>query len=371
MKMIYISEEYDEPLEEFDQYFECNEIGDYLRFHNAIDKFVWMLRLMYAPKEMIKSKKYKIDKLLQIYINQNIDIEKIKRNIKGKEFSKDKFTYYLKQGWYNELASAYPFNNEQMNLGTYICGDKNSWKSELFPSWFIVKSYYTMYSFYNSLIFTNYDTINTFQHRKPTNHFNNTLINKFSKYILLYPFNINFDGSNDEETFRKIERDEWQYKYSCYPRGRNYGNEKNLFDIEREYFNELINVKTDLKCKSPVNIIDLIYMFRVWANYTGNDTLVKLRKGGLLLFLERNLFAINFFIAAISEITAIAFLGQDNFLENFCEFYNDFILERDEIYQNWYHVPSINRIRIYKHLHLIDRLPENFSPPSRETIEFI
>lgn len=370
MKEIYINDEEGMELD-FENYIAQNDISDYLRFHNALDKFVWLIRLMYAPANVMKSKKYRVDELFQYYIKQNIDIEKVSKKIKGSKYSVDKFKYYLKQGWYNELALAYPFNKGQMKLGTYLERDENSWKSELFPSWLIVKAYYSMYSFNNALIFSNYDNVNTFQHRKPTNHFNETLLSKFSDLVMFYPFNIAFGLYDDNTVFRKFDRVEWQYKYAKYPRSESYNEYKTIIDIENEYYNELSKIKDDLKCKAPVNIIDLMYLFRVWANYTGNDTLVKLRKGGLLLFLEKNLFTVNFFIAGISEITAIAFLGQESFLKLFCEFYNDFILERVEIYNEWYFIPIVNRLRIYNHLSLIDEMPNNFEPPSRETISFI
>lgn len=325
-------------------------ISEYLKYHDMLDEFVWLLRLMYAPKHIIKNKKYKVSELYQYYLKENIKIDKISRNIYSKKANnKDKFIYYLKQGWYNELAATYPFNPLHDDLSTNI-GDVSwdkSWRTELFPSWEIVKSYYSMYSFYNGLLFTNYANADTYNHRNMTNNFNTTLLNKFSKYVVFFPFNMIFDGSDKNlSNFRSRDRDEWKYQYSLYPRSKYYFEEtpmpdtdmseqeimellreryearksKTFYDLESSYYSNLVYARNTLKCKAPVNIIDIMYLFRTWANYSGSDTVCQLQKGGYLRYLEKNLYAINYFIAGITEITAICYLGPDLYLSTFNDF---------------------------------------------------
>ena len=287
------------------------DIKDYTRFHNAIDRFMWLLRLRYSEKETIKSKKYRLDVLFQQYIiTHNICSEDIAKRLIGEKCSKEKFIYFLQQGWYNELAMAYPFVDEPLNLKTSIRFSKANWKVDLFPSWYIIKSYYAMYSYYNALVFTNSDSINTFQHRKSTCHFNCALLKKFSNGLFYYPFNISVPMFSDIEALRGVRRKEWEFGYSKFPRD----SKKTIYDIEKDFIEDLKGVREELKCKAPVSIIDLVYLFRVWANYIGNDTIVRLQSGGLLLFLERNLYSLTFFIAGFCEMLAIAFLGEREFI---------------------------------------------------------
>ena len=47
MKEIYINDEEGMELD-FENYIAQNDISDYLKVYNALDKFVWLIRLMYA-----------------------------------------------------------------------------------------------------------------------------------------------------------------------------------------------------------------------------------------------------------------------------------------------------------------------------------
>jgi len=93
-----------------------------------------------------------------------------------------------------------------------------------------------------------------------------------------------------------------------------------------------------------------------------------LHSGGLILFLERNLYFINFLIAGLCELLAIGFLGEDEYVNTFKEFFANFIKGKDELYSNWYIVPQIIRLRIYKHLNLISYWPEEIEPPNNDKL---
>ncbi|PHJ38659.1 hypothetical protein P378_09100 [Desulforamulus profundi] len=358
----------EEDLEEFFPFYRdyYRDISDYTRFHDAIDRFIWLIRYRYSDKEAMKSKKYRLDLLFQQYIKEHrIKPEDLKKNLIGKVYSNEKFTYFLQQGWYNELATAFPFIDDPMNLSTNLVSSNSNWKVDLFPSWYIIKSYYAVYSFHNAFVFTNSNNINTFQHRKPTNHFNNALLKKFTNKLIYYPFNLSDPIIENAGYLRGVNKKEWGYMYSKYPRNPS----QSFYDVENDYLNDLKMVRNELKCTAPATIIDLLYLFRVWANYIGNDTVVNLRSGGLLLFLERNLYSLIFFFGGLCELLAIGFLGEDEFLKVFKKFYESFIHEKKDLYENWFYIPLINRIRIYEHLGLVSKLPNEIKPPNKDLLK--
>jgi len=345
------------------------ELSDYLWFHDAIDRFVWLLRLRYADRETMKSKRYRVDVLFQSFIHENqLSVTKLESNAIGKKNSRDKFSYYLLQGWYNELATDYPFIGDVMRLGTRFDYFDENWKVDLFPSWHIVKAYYTLYSYYNAYVFTNLSSIDTTEHRKITRHLNETLLQKFSTYLLCYPFSLSEPlVAGDLDGIRGVRKREWNYQYSKYPRDT----AKSFYDIELDFMEDLKKLRLKLNSRARVSIIDLLYYFRIWANYLDIETIVQLRKGGLLMFLERNLFTILFFAGGLCEILALGFVGERKYFELFEEFYVDFIMERDKLYDEWFNIPQITRLRIYKHLGLIQKLPTYMKRPKKDPIQFL
>ena len=367
----YEEDENDEfSVKNFSDFFD--DFEEYFDYHNAIDNFAWLLKLRYSSKEIIKSKKYRLDILLQEYIKENnISIDRISKKIisKKKCYNQEKFEYFMKQGWYNELAATFPFTNS-MSISSQL--DFLDYEKEifLFPSWYIVKSYYTIYSFYNSLIFTNYENFNTTQHRNSTKNFNNTLLEKFSKDLIFYPFSITNLNFREKELF-KANKDFWGFQYSQSPRKH-----LSIYQIAKNYNVDLKLFESKLqKSKSkeifPINIIDILYQFRVWGNYLESDTVIKMQYKGYLYFLEKNIMTIIFFVAFFSEITALSLLGEKRFFEIFKNFYDSFICKKEVIFNNWYSLNLINRLRIYEHLNLISSLPNWIAPPKLDKLELI
>lgn len=381
-------------------------LSDYMFYHNSLDEFIWLIKLAYSSIEHIKKRKYSVNILFQCYIKNSIDFNKVEKNISSpKANNLDKFIYYLKQGWYNELAAAYPYGPLQDEAGTNVAltEDYDLWQTELFPSWAITKVYYSIYVYYNSLLFTHTKECNTYRHRNSTNHFNNVLLCKFSTILLKYPFNIMVsDKRYPLADFRPFERKEWKYQYATYPRELDYDkkhialetdmgtttpeemesivrlirekrNSKapTIYDVENQYYENLQRVRSTLKCKAPVNIVDLMYLFRTWANYTGSSTYIDLQKGGYLRYLQKNLYALNYFFGGLNELAAIAYLGEDQFTKIFNEFYGSFIETRKEILCKWYYLPLINRIRIYQHLGFINEFNVNNLKPRNDILTLI
>jgi len=86
------------------------ELKEYLEFHDTIDRFAWMTKLRYANKDMLKSRRFRIDELYQLFLKElNYDSIKLKRNLVTKHASKKKFEFHLLHGWYNEISAGYPF----------------------------------------------------------------------------------------------------------------------------------------------------------------------------------------------------------------------------------------------------------------------
>lgn len=77
-----------------------------------------------------------------------------------------------------------------------------------------------------------------------------------------------------------------------------------------------------------------------------------------------------FFVAFFSEITALSLLGEKRFFEIFKNFYDSFICKKEVIFNNWYSLNLINRLRIYEHFNLISSLPNWIAPPKLDKLEF-
>ena len=343
------------------------ELTEYLHFHDTIDRFAWMLKLRFSTREILKNRKYRIDELFQYFLKElKFDSKKIKNGLVGVGLSKKKFKFHLLQGWYNEIAASFPFAKD-FNIGSSLEYVDNDPESELFPSWKIIKSYYSVYSYFTALVFTENKNLQTKEHRKSTLYFNRHQLSRYSNLILKFPFNIYYKKGIKTKTFLDVNKKEWKYKYARCPRG-----EKTIFDLEKEYRDDLkkIFIK-EANGDDVFTILDVLYKFRIWSNYQGINTITRLKQGGLLLFLERNLYTINFFAAGISELVAITLLGENEYRKIFEEFYLEYIKNNDSLYEKWYKIPQIIRYRIYKHSKILDKIPRHFSPPNNDELNFV
>ena len=52
------------------------------------------------------------------------------------------------------------------------------------------------------------------------------------------------------------------------------------------------------------NLLELLYNFRVWANYLGIETIIRLQDGHYLSYLYRNLGILTFFYGCCAELRA-------------------------------------------------------------------
>jgi hypothetical protein len=339
-------------LDDFYLYEHYPKITEYLFFHDTIDIVCWLLKLRYSSKDSIKNKKYRIDTLLDNFLKENkISINKI-RNSVGKNFSEERFIFHLTKGWYNELVRLVPVPSDFLEVGTRLNASSYVGKS---PSWNIIQTYYSIYEYTNSIVFTNNDNLNTEQHRKSTKFFNNNLLSKLNGTTVFYPFNITTPCEDSMLTLRGIDKEFWKYKYSKCPRFP----EKTIYDLEDVYIKFV---------SEHGNFLDFIYRFRVWANYLGINTIIEIEEGHLLYFLYKNLSLLCFFYASMAELTAIAFLGEDKTIQILRDFSQKYILKQSNLRENWYLVPPFIRFRLYSKHGFINQPIDFLVPPNPDPL---
>src|SRR4030042_263073 len=343
------------------------ELTEYLRFHDIVDMFAWMIKIRFSPEDILKNRKYRIDELFQHFLKEiNFYPTKIRHSLISGYPSKEKFKFHLTQGWYNEIAASFPFVQD-FNIGSSLDYKDGDPEAELFPSWKIIKSYYSMYSYFTTLVFTENKDLKTAEHRKSSIYFNRHQLSKYSKLILKFPFNIYYKKGFRNKSFLDNSKRAWKFKYAQCPRGS-----RSIYDLEKEYRDDLKKLfAKEANDNDVFTILDVLYKFRVWSNYQGINTLTRLKQGGLLLFLDRNLYTINFCVGGLTELVAISLLGKDGFTDLFEEFYLEYVKENDPLYEKWYKIPPIVRYRIYAHQNILKKVPKGFSPPGRDELSLI
>ncbi len=344
------------------------ELTRYLEFHDIIDRFAWLLKLRYADKATLKNRRYRVDELFQLFLRElNYDPVKLKRNLVTKHGSKKKFRIHLLQGWYNEIAAGFPFSQD-FNIGSSLNWIEDDPVLILFPPWKIIKYYYSVYSYYTSLVFTENAKLSTVEHRKPSLYFNRHQLGKYSKSLIKFPFNIYYKKGERKKNFLDVDKREWKFLYSRCPRPPN----KTIYDLEYDYIDDLKKMfRFDSNRNDKMTILDVLYKFRIWSNYQGIETVTLLKQGGLLLFLERNLYTLTFFTGGFVELMAIAFLGEESFRSIFSDFYHNYIQENGLLNEKWYKVPQIIRYRIYRHLGFVKKTPRYFKPPDEDELKLL
>jgi hypothetical protein len=313
------------------------ELADYLCFHEVIDIVCWLLKLCYSSKDTVKKRNYRLHTLLRDFLNKaEFDLGKVNRLV-GSAHSKDKFSFHLNKGWYNELVRSCPLDADALNIGTKHDPNHSKGKS---VAWNITQSYYAVYEYVNALVFTNVENLRTEEHRKSTRHFNTTLLGKFAKHLVKYPFNITSPLLADMSTLRDGEQKFWHFQYARYPRDAS----KSIYELEKTYIK---------LTASEGNFLDFMYNFRVWANYLGINSIIGLEEGYYLTYLYKNLGVLCFFYACFAEIMALAFLGEDATIELLENIASKYILKQDDFRENWYYVPMFIRFRLYREFGLV------------------
>jgi hypothetical protein len=119
------------------------------------------------------------------------------------------------------------------------------------------------------------------------------------------------------------------------------------------------------------SILDLLYEFRLWANYTGVRSILKLTDGGYLGFLMKNLATLVFFAGGIAELAAIRALGEIKYLAILGRFQRDYIDKNERFARNRFLIPAYIRLRAYKHTAVITRSIKFIMPELEDPVQFI
>ena len=134
-----------------DQYLlaEAPDFIDYLFYHNVLDKFCWLIKLHYSERKTVKSKKYRLEVLLQQYLLKNkISTSKLRSSLLAKP-DIEELKESLIKGWYNEIIRSDPISEEYLRVGTDI-GGRNGPGTNGFAPWNIIQSYYASFAFLNT-----------------------------------------------------------------------------------------------------------------------------------------------------------------------------------------------------------------------------
>ena len=223
------------------------EFVDYLFYHSILDKFCWLIKLRYSPKETVKSKRYRLDELFQHFLIHNkITIEKAFRVV-SKDFEVEKLEYHLTKGWYNELVRSDPVDETYLSIGTSL-GKNNGPGSGGHIAWNIIQSYYAFYEFLSCFSVSVNPKLDTRGHKGVAKEFSNHIIGKTSNRLIFYPFTLT--STSNHKSFPQ-HPNHCRFEYATYPRE----SRKKITDIERE----IPKAFTLLENSGKKSILDLMY----------------------------------------------------------------------------------------------------------------
>ena len=193
----------------------CLELINYHPFHDFIDRYCWLIKLFYTDKEDIRKKKYRLDVVFQNFLVKNkFSMPKLAAAV-STGGNKVKLVFHLQKGWYNELVRSRPFDKNFLNIGTKA---KGSVADATAVSWNITQTYYSIYEYTNAMAFLDNETINTREHRKPTNIFTNGTLGKLKNNLLFYPFSL-----TSQNTVPNKYPKHSNFQYATYPRDTSKG----------------------------------------------------------------------------------------------------------------------------------------------------
>lgn len=330
---------------------------DYLFLHNIVDVFSYLLKTEYAnSNKTVKNKDFRLEIIFQNYLKNNkFSQDKIKKTLSNK--SEPKFLKeFLLRGWYNELVSLHPITVDYLNIGTSL----NTSKFKSGPgdqgdfTWKVTQTYYSVLDFLRVIFYA----VDPNQYPARSGYgvikkFSTNIEGKLDNKILFYPFNLFSNKNNKKHT----SPDYCKYLYSSYPRDHS----KNTKDLDVFLLDSFKFLGQEKKQKK-VAILDILYYLREWANYFRIEPLLKLNanKSGYMKFLLKNISTINFFFAGFAELIFISSLGEEEYLNLIQKFSSEYIEKVDMFGKENFILPLYVRLRVYKHLNLINNGMDDF-----------
>jgi hypothetical protein len=333
---------------------------DYLFFHNLLDKFCWIAKLHYGGRDTVKRKRHRLDTLFQGMLRSSaFSLEKAAKTLSN-DATEEQLRYHLTKGWFNELVRSHPLHPDYLQIGTNV-GQWNTPGSGGFASWNIIQSYYAFFE-YLAMICVGIDpTLKANGHKAVSQFFNNHGIGKANDRIILYPFNLLDTTISFPDHPKHCE-----YHYATYPRevGRS------IFELELELTKAFALLSKQNK-GTRTSFVDVFYELRLWANYTGVQSIITLSDGGYQKFLSRNLATIVFLMGGMAELAYISRFGVASYLGALERFTLDYIDKHESFAKNKYLIPSYVRLRLLKHVGIVQSNLDFLIPQPADPVIFL
>ncbi|MCR9096077.1 MAG: hypothetical protein NXI30_17775 [bacterium] len=331
---------------------------DYLFFHNVLDKFCFALKAHYSDRETVKKRRYRLDLVFQNYLLENqVKLSKRKGGKASRE-QVERIEFFLTKAWHNELVRGDPLLPDYLRIGVQLSGFSGPGSGGI-AAWNIVQSYYAVFEFVGVLAAVHASDLKVDGHKKLARNFNSQLAG-LSKTVLFYPFTLN---SKSDLTKLPQHPKHTTFHYASYPREAG--------TLVSDLDNQIVKAFQLLDRTRRTSFLDFLYEFRLWANYTGVRSLLRLADGGYVGFLMKNLATIVFFAGGIAEISAIQQIGQAQYLRILRSFQEDYIDQNERFAANRYLIPAYIRLRSYKHLGLISNSISFVRADIEDPVQFV
>jgi hypothetical protein len=334
-----------------DSPFVPKEIEAYEKWHTVLDEFSWLVKVTYSSREELRARRFRLDSLLTAYLSPNLgNIAKIGRFLGTHPARNTIVSADLRRGWYNELAFAFPLKTSTLGL-TFADIHNNRESSDnrfVFPSWRIVSAYYACYFYLRSLTVQKEPAVNLQRHDATINAFKYNVVSVLGGNLWAFPFDVSWTPRTRVYRRQLPTRSlpHLRYQYAVHPRAP-YRSPDESFEFIYEDFRRRGKQRKNI---TKYTVLDFIREFRVWANYIDIDNLLSLWGSGYKAFLDQNLSAMIFFIAAISEFGFMAVRGSGEYLRELQAFHDRFICNNLELEKRFTSTPTFQRMIIFSRL---------------------
>jgi hypothetical protein len=332
---------------------------DYLFFHNVLDKFCWTAKLHYGDREAVKRKRHRLDTLFQGMLRaEAFSLDKAAKSL-AKTATEDALRYHLTKGWLNELVRSHPLHPDYLVVGTSV-GRWSSPGSGGFASWNIIQSYYAFFEYLATICVGIDPALKAHGHKVVSKFFNNHGLGKAVGRTVFYPFTL-----LDATTVFPNHPAHCGFHYATYPREI----ERSVADLEYEMTKAFALISKKNR-GARASFVDFFYEFRLWANYTGVQSIITLSDGGYQKFLSQNL-AIVFLMGGMAELAYIARFGAASYLGALKRFSIDYIDKHESFARNKFLIPTYVRLRILRHFGIVQANLDFLIPSPVDPVVFM
>jgi hypothetical protein len=329
------------------------ELEKYSGWHETLDEFIWLFKVFYGDAESIKSKRFRLDRLLASYVRSNkLSLAKVRQALDAGASDNPLVVDDLKRGWYNELAYAVPLRPSMLGLGFEDVRLNLDASAErfAFPSWPIVTAYYSVYFFLRSIILQKQPNIRLDEHAATLRSFKYNVFGAIDDVLLFFPFNLSVRAGVRSPQLNTGGRcRHWNFEYARHPRPPRLTPAECLRSVRRT-FKDRANRRGD----RSYGLFDWFHDFRVWVNYQDIDSMLTLWGGGYRAFLDMNTSAVTFLIASLAEVAFVASYGSAEYLKQLQRFYERVTEKSQRLHVGFTNTPMYHRLQVLRQLNLID-----------------